>query len=506
MMTAGCSTLSVLVLALLREGNSAGKLLGCKKVCALLLLCAATAMASASQFPILTFDGTSGASPEYVPLVPGTDGNFYGITGSGGVGSSEFCSGCGTIFKITPAGALTTLYSFCSQPKCIDGGAPSGLIQSTDGNFYGATADGGTNLAGTVFKITPEGALTTLYSFCPNPAACLDGSGPNGLVQAADGNFYGTTSSGGVHSAGTVFETTPAGALRTLHSFDYADGAYAWGELIQATNGGFYGATLLGGAVNKGTIYKITPAGALTTLYSFCSQIGCTDGIGPNGLVQGLDGNFYGTTGSGGVNGYNGSGTFFKITPEGALTTLYSFCTQTNCADGGEPSELVQATDGNFYGTNFTGGTYDYGTIFKITPKGALTTLHTFVGFIHGLNPSAGLVQGTTGIFYGTTLNGGEFACSGKYGCGTIFSLNVKLKPFVETRPTSGKVAANVTILGTNLTGATSVALNGTAATFTVVSSTEIMTTVPTGATTGPVQVVTPSAMLTSNVPFHVIP
>jgi uncharacterized repeat protein (TIGR03803 family) len=177
---------------------------------------------------------------------------------------------------------------------------------------------------------------------------------------------------------------------------------------------------------------------------------------------------------------------------------LYTFCPETGCADGQVPNAgLIQATDGNFYGTTLSGGTLGAGTIFKITSTGTLTTLHSFTG-TDGEEPYAGLIQGTNGEFYGTTSGGGA------HGYGVVFRLSAGLGPFVETRPTSGKVGAAVTILGTDLTGATSVTFNGQAATFTVVSSSEITTNVPTGATTGEVEVKTPGRTFTSNVEFRV--
>jgi uncharacterized repeat protein (TIGR03803 family) len=214
------------------------------------------------------------------------------------------------------------------------------------------------------------------------------------------------------------------------------------------------------------------------------------DGDEPDaGLVQGANGNFYGTTAQGGANG---DGTVFKITLTGTLTTLHSF----DGTDGSLPAAaLIQATDGNFYGTTVAGGTD--GTVFKITPSGKLTTVHDFDG-TDGISPQAALVQGTNGKFYGTAPFGGTSSD------GTIFILSVGLGPFVETQPTSGKVGEPVKILGTDLTGATSVTFNGTAAVFKVVSASLITTNVPTGATTGTVQVKTPRGTLRSNVVFRV--
>jgi uncharacterized repeat protein (TIGR03803 family) len=475
--------------------NALGKLNCGKRAYAAFLLFAATAIALPAQtFTTLHFfDGTDGSNPE-AELVQSTDGNLYGTTHRGGSYRGGSCGECGTVFKITPTGTLTTLYSFCSQSGCTDGFNPmAALAQASNGNFYGTTYDGGSNVFyGTVFKITPTGTLTTLYSFC-SQSGCTDGSNPMAaLVQASNGNFYGTTSTGGANGGGTVFKITPSGKLTTLHSFNSTD--YPTARLVQATDGNFYGTTSGGGANGYGTVFKMTPSGTLTTLHSFDGTDG---GLPLRGLVQASNGNFYGTTGG-------GHGTVFKITPSGTLTTLYSFCSQSGCADGDQPSAgLIQATDGNFYGTTYFGGAngpYD-GTVFKITPSGMLTTLHSFNSG-GGTNPAAAQVQDTNGSFYGSAAcNGFSF-----FHCddGTVFRLSVHLGPFVETQPTSGKVGATVKILGTNLTGATRVTFNGTAAAFKLVSSSLITTTVPEGATTGRVQVVTPGGTLSSNVPFRV--
>jgi len=443
-----------------------------------------------------SFNGTGGANP-YAGLVQATNGDLYGTTEAGGA------NGYGTVFKITPSGTLTTLYSFCSQSGCPDGSYPGGgLVQATNRDLYGTTYSGGANGGGTIFKITPSGTLTTLYSFC-SKSACTDGQYTYaGLVQAANGDLYGTTAEGGANCfpyacLGTVFKITTGGTLTTLYSFcsqsGCADGYEPFAGLVQAANGDLYGTTYFGGASGAGTVFKITPSGTLTTLYSF------SDGQTYAGLVQAADGDLYGTTYSGGANG---GGTIFKITPSGTLTTLYSFCSQSGCTDGEHSrAGLVQATDGDLYGTTVNGGANGDGTIFKITPSGTLTTLYSFCsqsGCTDGEIPLAGLVQATDGDLYGTTEVGGLV-----YG-GAVFSLSVGLGPFVETLPTSGKVGATVEILGTDLTGATGVTFNSAAAVFTVVSPSLITTTVPADATTGKVQVVTPGGTLSSNVPFRV--
>ena len=214
--------------------------------------------------------------------------------------------------------------------------SPGALIQATDGNFYGTTLLGGdTSICsegcGTIFKMTPQGTLTTIHSFNDT-----DGLEPaSGLLQATDGNFYGTTAGGGGSGHGTVFKITQGGMLITMHSFDGGDGYSATGNLMQAADGNLYGTTEYGGANN-------------------------------NSIVCG--------------SSVSGCGTVFKITLAGVLTTLHNFCSQTNCTDGANPYQagLVQATDGNLYGTTYDGGAKDWGTVFRITAGGSLTTLHSF--------------------------------------------------------------------------------------------------------------------------------
>src|ERR1700733_6586941 len=442
-----------------------------------------------------SFDGTDGRL-SFAGLVQATNGNLYGTTYYGGAKNS------GEVFEITPGGILTTLHSFCAKSDCTDGEYTYATpVQGVDGNFYGTTYLGGSKELGTVFKITPSGTQTTLHTFGGS-----DGSQPlAGLVQANNGDFYGTTYMGGSEGKGEVFKITASGALTRVHSFcsqsGCTDGENPFAGLIQGIDGNLYGTTFGGGtAKGFGTVFKITPSGTLTTLHSFCTQSVCPDGQFPQtGLVQAANGNLYGTTISGGAYG---DGTIFKLTTSGKLTTLYNVCSQSGCPDGNYLiAGLIQATHGNLYGIMDVGGANGSGTIFKITLNGTLTTLYNFCsqsGCPDGQYPGGGLVQATDGNLYGTTDDGGA------NGQGTVFSLSVGLGPFVETEPSAAKVGATVKILGTNLTGATSVTFNGTNAVFKVVSSTEINTKVPKGVTTGPVQVVTPDGTLTSNVNFQV--
>jgi uncharacterized repeat protein (TIGR03803 family) len=517
---------------------------------AVILISGATAIAAPAQTltTLVRFDFTHGAYPGNMSLVQGTDGNLYGTTSGGGA------KGGGTIFKVTPSGSLTTLYSFCSQAGCTDGAGPyAGLVLASDGDFYGTTVSGGggscNNGCGTVFKITPKGTLTTIHTFDG-----LDGAGPCGaLVQATDGFFYGTTSAGGANNlgttyfcgalfeepsaSGTIFKINPGGTLTTLHSFDGSDGADPVAGLVQGADGNFYGTASAGGYYGDdscgsgpggcGTVFKITSGGTLTTLHSFNANI---DGAaGPLGrLVEATDGNFYGTTLYGGC--YDETcGAVFEITTGGALTTLIGFCRNNHCSSGSSPNAgLIQATDGNLYGTLPYAGPagWDGGDVFEMTPGGgwdnppyAFCSQVVFFfngGYLclDGANPIGGLLQATNGILYGTTSFGGQLgtaavaqsAVGSDLGCGTVFSLDMNLGPFVAFVRDFGRVGQTGGILGQGFTGATSVSLNGVPASFTVISNTFIAATVPPGATTGFVTVTTPSGTLTSNQPFTVLP
>jgi len=451
-----------------------------RKAAAALLLCAATAWAGPHPtFTILTTFPT-GVFP-VAPPVQGIDGNFYGITA--GVSPAP-----GTIYKVTPQGALTTIYTFCSQPNCSDGSEPeAGLVLGTDGNFYGTTVTGGTNNLGTVFRVTPVGALTTLYSFDQT-----DGSGPCApLIQGNSGDFYSTTFDGGTSGYGTIFKITPAGKLTTLYDFTGADNALVCASLLQAANGSFYGTTANDGGFGRGngTIYELTLAGAFSTVLTFNGS----DGANPqDGLVQTADGNFYGTTAEGGACS---EGTVFELAPDGTLTTLFSFSFGgSSSIDGSYPyAPLVYASNGKLVGTaSFGGGPGHAGTVFEISTKGALNRLHSFSAS-EG-EPYRGLIQGADGAFFGVSQ------------AGILYKLSTGAPPFIKTVPLSGPPASAVTILGTNLTGTTAVTFNGVPAAFTLDSATEITATVPAGAATGKVQVTTPVVMLSNVGQFIVTP
>ncbi len=310
-----------------------------------------------------SFNGSDGLTP-YAGLVLGNDGNFYGTTNNGGYHS------IGEVFKITPGGTLTVLHFF--DYDYGDGGYPGGLVLGRDGNLYGTTTLGGDFPDnGTFFVVSRDGnTFATLYYF---ESSIGKNPGPGtALVLGRDGNFYGTAPAGGANAAGTVFKITPGGTPTLLYSFcsqlNCTDGASPSAPLLLASDGNFYGTTYGGGNYQFGTVFKITPSGALTTLHSFDR----TYGRNPLGaLIQAHDGNFYGTTTAGGAHD---AGTIFQMTPAGVLTSIYSF----NTSDGATPDAgLVQGTDGKFYGTTYSGGANNLGTVFRLIPPVATTTVLT---------------------------------------------------------------------------------------------------------------------------------
>jgi uncharacterized repeat protein (TIGR03803 family) len=464
------------------------------------LLLAMTVPSPAQVFTTLaSFDGTD-TNDSVAALIQATDGNLYGATVYGG------SAGQGTVFKVTPEGTITVLYNFCSLSGCADGANPfAAPILGTDGNLYGTAQYGGdtadcSNGCGTVYQLTLGGTLTTLHTFDGS-----DGQQPQGGVTAGnDGNFYGNTLYGGSFDWGTLFKISPGGAFTSLHSFahTHSDGATPYTPPIQATDGNFYGVTYGGGGHGAGVAYKMTSTGVLRSIYAFCSLPGCADGADPLGaLAQGANGNLYGATAQGATHGI-----LFELTRTGTLSILHTF----DGGDGGAAlAQFTLGNDGVFYGTTSEGGagtacSGGCGTLFSVTQSGTFTSLYSFCtesGCPDGYAPQDGpLLQETNGKFYGTTPAGGA------NNVGTVFSFDMGLRPFVKTNPTSGPVGTPVTILGSNLTGATSVTFNGTAAAFTVVSRNEITTSVPAGATSGTVRVAAAGVTLSSNVAFRVSP
>ncbi len=355
---------------------------------------------------LYSFTGASDGAAPHAPLMQGADGAFYGTTCGTNFARPPGTPNSGTVFKLTLDEGVTGLYSFGGGS---DGADPyGGLVQGNDGYLYGTTTWDGTNGAGTVFKMTTNGVLTTLASFTGG----VFGGPECTLIQSADGYFYGTTffQQG---AQGSVFKISADGTLTNLYSFNgipeaVTNGAYPAASLVQAPDGVLYGTTIHRGTNFGGTVFKITTNGVLNTIYSFSGSV---DGAEPYGaLVFGRDGYLYGATSVGGSNGY---GTVFKITTNGALTVLHSFDGggfRAYCGPG-----LTLGSDGYLYGTTGTNSTQ--GTIYRIATNGAFATLYTFTGGVDGRYPGAPLLQGKDGNFYGTTIGGGA------NGLGTIFRL-----------------------------------------------------------------------------------
>jgi uncharacterized repeat protein (TIGR03803 family) len=357
---------------------------------------------------IYSFTGTNGGYP-VTGLALGPDGNLYGTTEDGG------SDGYGTVFGVTTNGTLTMLVSFDGT----NGLAPfAGLTLGPDGNFYGTTRNGDGGY-GTVFRVTTNGTLTTLTTL----VSLTNGFNPEAaLTLGPDGNFYGSTYYNEIDDDGTLFRVTTNGVLTTLVEFTAADGAYPEAALTLGPDGNFYGSTAGGGSGDYvpgsdgyGTVFRVTTGGTLTTLVSFND----TNGADPEAsLTLGSDGNFYGTTAFGGASAgqeSTGFGTVFRVTTNGTLTTLVSF----NGANGANPiGGLTLGPDGNLYGTTEYGGSGGDGTAFGVTTNGTLTTLVNFNGS-NGANPWAGLTLGPDGKFYGTTQIGGNG------GHGVVFRLSV---------------------------------------------------------------------------------
>jgi uncharacterized repeat protein (TIGR03803 family) len=448
-----------------------------------LALCvlAASFAAHAQTYTVL-YNMTSSSTGVWGPQAVGNfaqarDGNLYSTSQLGGTFAK------GVIFRLTPAGNVTVLHSFDGT----DGATPrGGLMLATDGFLYGTTCSGGLYNNGTVFKIATTGGTSyaVVHDFNINVG---DGYCPEvAPVQGRDGNFYGTTTES-IPGSGLVYKMTPSGVMTTLHTFNQGankDGQTPLG-IILGGDGNFYGTTDTGGATDLGVAFRISPAGTYTLLHSFTGYSG--DGSRPRGtILQASDGSLYGTE-------WNGK-YIYKITLGGVFSEFVTLTTQTGYSSS---AGLTQATDGKFYGVGGIG----YGYIWQVTSAGALTFPHSFT-YTDGDSPQVPLFQHTNGKFYSDTPSGGTASGAG----GVAYSLDMGLHPFIALVRAYGKVGQVVQILGNGLTGASSVKFGSVSATFTVVSDTYMTAVVPATAANGTVSVTVPSGMRVSSKVFKVLP
>lgn len=372
-----------------------------------------------TETPLYSF--MQGTNPTFPVggVIRDSDGNLFGTTYYGETSSSRCPNGCGTVFKLSPAGALTILHIFSSAH---DGAFPSGrLARDLRGNLYGTTESGGTSNFGTVYRITANEPERALHSF----AGGADGAAPMGGVLYVQGTLYGVTRAGGdplgtggcgTGGCGTVYKITSNGAETVLHAFGGdTDGKFPEAGLIMDPDGNLYGTTESGGANGVGTVFKIDTTGTESVIYSFA---GGADGANPaSALVRGTIGDLYGTTLNGGLfvgSCTSGCGTAFHIDPSGVKTTLVSFAGGSKGANPG--GGLVRDSKGNFYGTTSLGGLVKAckngcGTIYEITRIGTFISLHSFAGSGNneGQLPQSGMITDGAGNFYGTTSEGGSF-------------------------------------------------------------------------------------------------
>lgn len=373
------------------------------------LILSAANIADAQGFSVLySFKGGANGSLPGAGVIRDSAGNVYGTTLTGGTYNY------GTVFKLTPAGAQTVLYSFTGG---TDGAYPNGVVRDAAGNLYGATGTGGIlscnsgTGCGTIFKIDSTGKETVLFSFTGGNG----GQFPIGsLVRDSASNFYGAAS-GGTSNGGAIFRLDQNNNLTVLYSFTGAnggtDGAAPTGSLARDSSGNLYGTTVFGGTYGFGTVFKIDPSGNENILHSFIDS----EGANPvAGVIRDAAGNLYGTTK---IFGAHNAGSVFEVSAAGQTTILYAFAGGNfGSTDGNSPDgSLVRDSAGNLYGLTELGGAYGFGTLYRIDPSGKETTLHSFTSGVDGLDPTGPLIRDSKGRIYGVANQGG------KSGQGNVF-------------------------------------------------------------------------------------
>jgi uncharacterized repeat protein (TIGR03803 family) len=439
--------------------------------------CATAVLRAQTYTDIHDFNETDGCCAGYPSmLAQGRDGNIYGATTSGG---THFY---GNIFKMTPSGTLTSIYSF----DLTHGGGPQGGITlGIDGNFYGTTYEGGTGHAGVVFKITPAGVYTELYDFMNT----TDGGFPRvPPTQAQDGNLYGVT---GNDSGTVLYKITTSGVFTTMAALPWS----SYSPLLLGTDGNLYGTAQYGGTSNQGIVFQFSPGTkVLKTIYNFK-----TEGSPHGPLMQGTDGALYGTTAGGGTGS---GGVVYRVTIAGVYKVLINFSSGTS-VNGGIPfAGLAQGSDKFLYGVNSVGGANGLGTLFKISMTGTgFAVLHDFAT-VTGDSPLSTPLLHTNGKIYGLASHGGA-----KPSNGVVYSLANGLLPFTETvMRKSAKEGTVIEMLGQGFSSATGVLFGASPSVFTATSNTYLTATVPPDATTASIEVLEPTGNLLTPLKFKVLP
>jgi uncharacterized repeat protein (TIGR03803 family) len=478
-----------------RQGKVAGKAAMLLTMLAVVVIFAGATVPASAQTPTVLHSFLNGGTDACLPegnIVQGRDGNMYGIGDSCGTG------GGGAVYKISPTGTESVVFSFA---PIAWGSCFSGLTLGSDGNFYGTcfTTPGGN---GSIFQLTPAGVFTDKHDFTNTNGDTEPVYGP---IQATDGNFYGVTGDY-PFTCGNIYKLTAAGVYTSLHTFSGSDCGPA-SSLFQASDGNLYGTlnTCSINATGLGCVYGISTAGVFKEIFGFPTSGGyrpCT------GVIQGKDGKLYGATNQGAANGI---GNIYKLTTAGVETDFHDFNNTTDAECGNNVARtnvnLLQVTDGNFYGVNGLGGPSGTGSIYKLTSAGVFTAFLFPNPAVDGNFPASTLLQNTNGTVYGTTPSGGPTSCNPCQG--VFFSVATGDTAFVNLEPTQRAelVGAHVGMFGQGFSSASVVKFGGVASTSVTRSGTTYLTAVvPVGAHTGAVTVTTGSTTLTSPQPFKVKP
>ncbi len=425
-------------------------------------------------------------------LIEGSDGNFYGAAAGGGTGMNSQ----GTIFKIMPSGDLSVIYSFAenSDGSLPNGSSPGSLVEGTDGFLYGITSENGANGFGTIFKLSKTGTIQVLHNFC-GTLTCSDGANPGFLMQAIDGNFYGGTGPTDFPTS-VLFRMTPSGTYKVLHTFDsktQPDGTGVYG-MVQAPDGNLYGTTVAGEQFKPyNSLFRFDPAnGRYTILHGFNTPGITLPGVATSTPTLTSTGELFGLQAFGQLYEISLAGKYHKI---GNLSPAGFF-------DG----NILQASDGNLWGDFLGGDCSGEGIAFSASATGSLLQSLTFDCTTIGEQPTA-MIQAADGKFYGVTLGDGGVNTNAVLN-GTIWSLDAGLAPpapaITAFRPASAKIGSQVVVEGNHFVGTTAVAVNGVNAAFQILSVNYIRLTVPTGATTGLIAITNGGGTMISTKSFTV--